>query len=244
MKILIVILCLLLSGCKIDYSLRITNKNEFVEKVDLSKYFPDGDPTAKDELGENTFNFIDMLRNDAYGYLSKIGYSNYKMTNISSNKYQGVRVNRTYSDPNSYNYNLLIKNLYDEFSVIDNDGIITIFAKGFNREKVENRYEMLGMTIDNSSIMIELPYKVIENNADMVDREKNIYTWYVDKNTTEKEVLLKYDVNDIYALNMKTIGTKINMNIVYIVLVFLILIVLGYLIYAYVKRVYENLNKF
>ncbi len=244
MKILIVILCLLLSGCKIDYSLKITNKNEFVEKVDLSKYFPDGDPTSKDELGENNFNFIDMLRNDAYGYLSKIGYSNYKMTNIESNKYQGIRVNRTYPSPTSYNYNLLIKNLYDEFSVVDNDGIITINAKGLNRAKVEERYEMLSMNIDNSSIVIELPYKVLENNADIVDKSQNIYTWYIDKDTEEKEILLKYDVNDVYALNMKTVGTKINMTIVYIVLAFLVLIVLGYLIYAYVKRVYENRNKF
>lgn len=244
MKILIVILCLLLTGCKIDYSLKITNNNEFVEKTDLLKYFPNGDSSVKDELGENSFDFIKMLKNDAYGYLSSVGYSSYKVIDIESSKYQGIRVSRTYSNPTSYNYNLLIKNLYDEFSVIDNDGIITISAKGFNREKVESKYEMLDMVIDNSSIVIELPYKVLNNNADTVDNNKNIYTWYIDKDTNEKEILLEYDVKNIYALNMKTIGTKVNMTIVYIVLAFLVLTVLGYFIYVYVKKVYEMRNKF
>ena len=43
---------------------------------------------------------------------------------------------------------------------------------------------------------------------------------------------------------MKTIGTKVNMTIVYIVLAFLVLTVLGYFIYVYVKKVYEMRNKF
>ena len=86
--------------------------------------------------------------------------------------------------------------------------------------------------------------KVLNNNADTVDNNKNIYTWYIDKDTNEKEILLEYDVKNIYALNMKTIGTKVNMTIVYIVLAFLVLTVLGYFIYVYVKKVYEMRNKF
>ena len=243
MKIIIVILCLLLTGCKIDYSLKITNDNKFVESADLAQYFPGGS-TAKDELGETTFDFGADLRADAYSYLNKLGYSNYKMTDIVSKNYEGVRVSRKYDGPTSYNYNLLIKYIYDDFSVDVDNNIVTINAKGLNRSKVEERYEMLGMVIEDSTINVELPYKVIENNADSVDKTKNIYTWYIDKDTKEKEILLKYNSNDVYALNMKTIGTKVNMTVVYLVIIFLVLVVIGYFMYVYVKKVYENRNKF
>ena len=103
---------------------------------------------------------------------------------------------------------------------------------------------MLGMVIEDSTINVELPYKVIENNADSVDKNKNIYTWYIDKDTKEKEILLKYNSNDVYALNMKTIGTKVNMTVVYLVIIFLVLVLIGYFMYVYVKKVYENRNKF
>ena len=242
MKIIIVILCFLLTGCKIDYSLKITNDNKFVESADLAEYLPSG--TVKDELGETTYDFGEYLRADAYSYLNKLGYSNYNMSDIISKNYEGVRVTRNYDGPTSYNYNLLIKYIYDDFSVDVSDDIVTISAKGLNRSKVEEKYEMLEMVIENSTINVELPYKVIENNADSVDENNNIYTWYIDKDTEEKEILLKYNSNDVYALNMKTIGTKVNMTVVYLVIIFLVLVAFGYFMYVYVKRVYENRNKF
>lgn len=243
MKIVIVIICLLLTGCKIDYSLKITNDNQFVENAELNKYFPNGS-SSLDELGSYTYNFANELRSDAYGYLNKIGYSNYSVTDISSKNYEGIRVERIYKGPNSYNYNLLIKNLYDDFSVNTDDDIVTISAKGFNREKVESRYEMLGMTISNSSINVELPYKVIENNADSVDKSNNVYTWYINDDTVNKDILLKYDLNNIYAVNIKTLDSFIDMTVVYVILSFIIFVIVSYMIYIYVKRVYENKNKF
>lgn len=243
MKMILIIICLLLTGCRIDYSLKITNENTFVEKADLSEYFPNGS-TFTDELGTYTYDFAEELRSDAYGYLNKLGYSSYSLSDITSKNYEGVRVSRTYSSPSSYNYNLMIKNLYDDFNVNIDDNIVTISANGFNRDNIEDKYEMIGMVIDNSTINVELPYKVISNNADRVDEKNNIYTWYIDKDTVSKDLLLKYDVSNVYAINMKTIGTKVNMTIVYIVLSFIILIVIGYFMYLYVKRIYINKNKF
>lgn len=243
MKLVIIIICLLLTGCKIDYSLKITNDNQFIENAELNKYFPNGS-TSLDELGSYSYNFANELRSDAYSYLNKIGYSNYSITDISSNNYEGIRVKRTYKGPNSYNYNLLITNLYDDFSVNMEDDIVTINAKGFNREKVESKYEMLGMTIDNSSINVELPYKVIENNADSVDESNNVYTWYINDDTVNKDILLKYDLNNIYAINIKTLDNFIDMTVVFIILAFIIFVIVCYIIYIYVKKVYENKNKF
>lgn len=242
MKIILIVLCFLLTGCKIDYNLKITNDNKFVENADLSKYFPDGSSFI-DETGTYTYNFADELKNDAYGYLNELGYSRYSISDITSKNYEGVRVTRTYDTFNSYNYNLLVKNLYDDFSVSSDNSIITISAKGFNRENIESKYEMIGMEIGNSSINVELPYKVLENNADSVDENHNIYTWYIDKDTVSKDLLLKYDTNDIYALNMNTIGVKVNINIIYLVLALIIIIVISYFGYIYIKKVYENRNK-
>ncbi len=243
MKFLIVLLCLILTGCRIDYNLKITDKNKFVEKTDIMAYFPNGN-SISNEPGEEGYDIAEVLRSDAREYLNTLSYSGYNLINIESTNYKGVRVSRTFDGAVSYNYNMLVKNLYDEFSVDLSDDIVTISAKGLNREKVESRYEMMGMVLDNSSINIELPYKVLENNADEVDKNKNIYTWNIDKNTTEKDILLKYDSSNVYALNMKTIGTKVNMTVVYVILVFLIIIIVGYFVYSYIKKIYENRNKF
>ena len=43
---------------------------------------------------------------------------------------------------------------------------------------------------------------------------------------------------------MKTIGTKVNMTVVYIVFIVLVLVILGYFVYLYIRKVYENRNKF
>lgn len=243
MKFLIILLCLMLTGCRIDYNLKITDKNKFVEKTDIMAYFPNGN-SISNEPGEEGYDIAEVLRSDAREYLNTLSYSGYNLINIESTNYKGVRVSRTFDGAVSYNYNMLVKNLYDEFSVDLSDDIVTISAKGLNREKVESRYEMMGMVLDNSSINIELPYKVLENNADEIDKNKNIYTWNIDKNTTEKDILLKYDSSNVYALNMKTIGTKVNMTVVYVILVFLIIIIVGYFVYSYIKRIYENRNKF
>ncbi len=243
MKFLIILLCLMLTGCRIDYNLKITDKNKFVEKTDIMAYFPNGN-SISNEPGEEGYDIAEVLRSDAREYLNTLSFSGYNLINIESTNYKGVRVSRTFDGAVSYNYNMLVKNLYDEFSVDLSDDIVTISAKGLNREKVESRYEMMGMVLDNSSINIELPYKVLENNADEVDKNKNIYTWNIDKNTTEKDILLKYDSSNVYALNMKTIGTKVNMTVVYVILVFLIIIIVGYFVYSYIKRIYENRNKF
>lgn len=243
MKILLIILCLLLSGCKIDYNLKITNDNKFIETADLSEYFPNGF-VFKDELGLYTYDFAKELRNDAYGYLNRLGFSNYSISDITSKNYEGVRVKRTYDSPTSYNYNLLIKNLYDDFNVDVDNNIVTIDAKGFNRDNIEDRYEMLGMVIENSSINVVLPYKVIESNADSVDASNNIYTWYIDEETVSKDLFLRYDLNNVYTLNLNTIGSKVNMPIVFLAIIFISLFIIGYCVYLYIKKIYESKNKF
>ena len=157
MKFLIVLLCLILTGCRIDYNLKITDKNKFVEKTDIMAYFPNGN-SISNEPGEEGYDIAEVLRSDAREYLNTLSYSGYNLINIESTNYKGVRVSRTFDGAVSYNYNMLVKNLYDEFSVDLSDDIVTISAKGLNREKVESRYEMMGMVLDNSSINIELPY--------------------------------------------------------------------------------------
>lgn len=244
MKIIIIILCLLLSGCRIDYSLKITNDNKYVEKCDLLKYLPNGDSTYNSEDGGESFDIVESLRNQARGKLNTMAYSSYKITDIQSANYKGIRVARIFDGVASYNSNLLIKELYNNFSINLDKNIVTLSAKGLNKDSIEYKYDSIGMQVDNSTITIELPYKVLDNNADNIDKNKNIYTWYINKDTTEKDILLQYDVDSLYALNINTIGTKINMTVVYIILVILILVIVGYFVYKYIKKVYENKNKF
>lgn len=243
-KIVLLLLCLLFTGCKIEYNLKINNDNSYTERIDLLKYFENNDYVEEYYPGGPELNIASILREDAREYLGKLGFNNYSLEDISAPDYEGVRVKRNYEDHNVFGYNMAIKKLYEELSVTEENGIITLEAKGYNPKPIERKYEEIGMEIHNTVFTIELPFKVIENNADDVDSADNIYKWYVDENTTTKDILLKYDVNDIYELNLKTIGTKINMNIIYIVLGILILGFIGWLGYLYIKKIYENRNKF
>jgi len=244
LKLIIILLCLLLSGCKIEYKLEIENDNSYTENIDMLKYFKDNNYKEVDELGLVTYDLAKMLRNDAYAYLGRLGFTDYSIKDISANNYEGVRVNRSYDSHISFGYNLAIKQVYSDFSVTDDNGIITLEAKGYNPSEIESKYEMVGMDVHDTVFVVELPFKVIETNADVIDEDNNIYRWYIDKETTTKDLLLKYDVNDIYELNIKTIGTKINMTFVYIVLGILVLLFIGGCFYLYFKRLYENRNKF
>lgn len=243
-KMILLLLCLFLVGCKIEYKLVINNDNSYTETINMLKFFKNNDYTDSYYPGAPEINIAAMLREDARDHLGKLGFTSYKVEDISAPDYEGVRVKRNYQDHDVFVHNMAIRKLYEELNVSENKGIITLEAKGYKPEEIERKYEDIGMEIHDTVFTIELPFKVIENNADVVNTDENIYRWYVDENTTTKDILLKYDVNDIYELNMKTIGTKVNMNIIYIILVVLILIVIGYFGYLYIKKIYENRNKF
>ena len=71
MKFLIVLLCLILTGCRIDYNLKITDKNKFVEKTDIMAYFPNGN-SISNEPGEEGYDIAEVLRSDAREYLNSL----------------------------------------------------------------------------------------------------------------------------------------------------------------------------
>lgn len=244
MKVLLLLLCLFLTGCKIEYKLEINNDNSYSERIDLLKYFKDNDYTDEYYYGGPELDIAAMLREDAREYLGKLGFTSYSIGNISAKDYEGVRVTRNYEEHNVFGYNMAIRKLYEELIVTEEKGIITLEAKGYNPEPIERKYEDIGMEIHDTVFTIELPFKVIENNADEVNTDDNIYRWYIDEETVTKDILLKYDVNDIYELNMKTIGTKVNMNIIYIILGILIIGFITGSLYLYIKKIYENRNKF
>ena len=54
--------------------------------------------------------------------------------------------------------------------------------------------------------------------------------------------IIKETYNKIFLI--ETNGIKVNMTVVYVILVFLIIIIVGYFVYSYIKKIYENRNKF
>jgi len=243
-KVILLLLCLFLTGCRIEYNLEINNDNSYTETINLLKYFENNDYIDEYYPGGPELNIAAMLREDAREHLGKLGFTSYSVEDVSAPDYEGVRVKRNYENHDVFGHNMAIRKLYEELTVTEENGIITLEAKGYNPRSIEQKYEDIGMDIHDTVFTIELPFKVIENNADVVNTDENIYIWYVDENTITKDILLKYDVNDIYELNMKTIGTKINMNIIYIILGILIIGFIGGILYLHIKKIYENRNKF
>jgi hypothetical protein len=84
--------------------------------------------------------------------------------------------------------------------------------------------------LDSVNISITLPFKVIENNADIVDENTGTYTWNYTKNESGKNIELIFDTSKI--------ASKPVSNIVYIIfgVVSVILAIGIYIYYSYKKN--------
>ena len=48
--------------------------------------------------------------------------------------------------------------------------------------------------VDEAVVHVKLPFRVLSNNADSVNRKTNTYTWRIHKDTDYKKIYLEFDV--------------------------------------------------
>ena len=210
-KIKVIILLfsiILLSGCSGTYNIKI---NE-----DLS-------------IEENV-NFTIPKDNDSYEKTVKLFEDN----NISEKKYEvvasdenvKVTYNEKYDSIEDYIINSkLYKNLFERINYSIDRKKLNISTE--SKFKLDNSLSS-NITDDyNVSLLqinIETPYKVVENDADSVS--ENIYSWVLNKDTTDKKINMVININ-----------SKSNNYISIIVLILIGIVSIGSIIYVLSKTI-------
>ena len=213
-KILIILfLVIMISGCKVDYQLSINKDLSVSEKVVVSE--------NTNRMKSRTNLDVDQSVN----YLYKI-YKNDSMKNddyaiTARGSTTEVTVNNNYkdiSDFSSYFSNELFENISENHS--KNDIIIDFEQNDLIDSKATNRY-----IYDEIDVTIELPFEVIKHNADLVDGNK--YTWHIYSNTKKyKRIFLEFNGEKLKNNVSFSFGKSvININYIFIIIGFLIVII-------------------
>ena len=219
-KIIFFSFILFLTGCSVDYKLTINKDSTINEKV-VAKENTNRmkSKTNLDEKQSVTFltniynrNKLDIktsTKSDNYNtevtaFLSYDSIEKYR-DNFSSDVIKKVKVNR------------------------DGD-IVTLIAK--QNVKLDSNASR-SLIYDDITVQIEVPFVVIDNNADQVDG--NIYTWYIKKDKDVKTIRIKYkdkEIKNSIKINVKNKDINIKYEVIFsaVIVLFLgfIFIILNY----------------
>ena len=222
-KIILLLFCVIfMTGCTANYDITINDDLTLTDSGygDPSEYIYD-DPSIT---------LSDRVKNVVRVNIDTINELNYKYSVSDGGKllkfYNSFKSLNEYKEKNGYVY----QQWFRQLDIQDVNGIITLKASDFYPYTEQDLDKIV---IENLNINIKLPFKVLETNADSIDRRNYTYTWSINRNTKEKNILLRFDSKD-------NIKNKTN-NIYIIILVVILTIVFGFIIRGFVK--FKNINK-
>ena len=88
--------------------------------------------------------------------------------------------------------------------------------------------------IDTSEISIKLPHNVVNHNADEVNEEEGVYTWYINEPGVEKELFITFD---------KKVKGEIPVEFIVVGVMAVILIIFGYILYSKISSSRSKRNE-
>ena len=214
-KIYLFVLTILLTGCSSTYNITV-DENKIDEHLKISI------PTNL--VNENTLQ--EQLE-------AQLGNYNIDYTNDSNNYY--VDYTNNY-DIGNYFDSKLINLCYDTSSNKITDQQIKITTSS----QFRCIYMDDGVQMDSVDINITTQLKVIENNADEVN--KNTYTWHINKNNYQnKPINITIQKNKTTTQTVKSVVSKIPNK--EIIILSLGLIIVSIILYRIIKRKQKNINE-
>lgn len=219
-KIIFFSFILFLTGCSVDYKLTINKDSTINEKV-----------VAK----ENTNRMKSKTNLDekqSVTFLTNI-YNRNKLdikTSTKSDNYNTeVTAFLSYDSIEKYRDNFS-SDVIKKVKVTRDGDIVTLIAK--QNVKLDSNASR-SLIYDSITVQIEVPFVVVDNNADQVDG--NIYTWYIKKDKDIKTIRIKYkdkEIKNSIKINVKNKDINIKYEVIFsaVIVLFLgfIFIILNY----------------
>lgn len=220
--IIAVFLAFFITGCTTNYNIIINPdlsiKDESIGEVDASFF------------ENSTLSHDDTMRNIIRQNIEDINDLNYTYE-VKNNGNILVLTGETISIEDYINKK---KRVYQQwFRKIENTqtgNVIQLKGSEFYPYNEQDPYKVI---IQHLYINITVPFKVIEHNADMVDKKKNVYTWEINKSTMNKEISLSFDTSK--RIEIKENAPQFKIPFITVIGTVL-LIVAGIMLHIIVKR--------
>lgn len=199
-KILLILLILLLTGCKATYNISFDEKNinESIKIYTNNSNIENANQKTIDKVSDELYNF-----EYDYEYYNKEKYQEGNNTGY----------NYTYSfDYDTYNLYTELKKCYDDFNYSNGD---------YTTLKTSNEFTCFNYypEIEEITINITSKYEITEANADQKDG--NTYTWIINqKNYKNKPINIRINKKKEYKEN------KVNNKLIITFSIFIILILI------------------
>ena len=205
--ILLLIFSFLLCGCSATYRLNINKDGTVDEKITLSE--------SKSNLSSYTVSLSDYLNEELTNIKNDGTYSDYLLS-VDTNNNDGFGTGeRQYSSIDKYKKNSIIINEMFNNILIDVNGNITkitfVASDNFKYFEDSSLYDSL---LNEVKIEINLPYKVVNNNADNIDDD--VYIWNIKKGESLKNIEITYDTS-VTLLDIVPIEVLILVSIIIII---------------------------
>lgn len=180
---LLVISLLLITGCSVQYNLKINEDLTIVEEASLTgteEFFANYYKTTKKNVIKDSLElYQDILKENNYSY------------ELIDSSTPYVKVNKKYNNIMDYTKNsILFNDYFDEVKYTENGNIKKIETVGFNENNPDdpNRFY-----VKKLAISITCPYKVKNHNAKNVNKKTN--TYYYELEGADAKILLEFDAS-------------------------------------------------
>lgn len=182
--ILLIILCFLLTGCTINYNLKIED-DYFIETI-KGNVLTEEIKENKEKPDENLFYNLLSTNQPAVTTNNNLIYNK----TISQNKDSIDYIYSFKYDEYTFNNSRLLNECFEHFSFVQKDNMYTLLASG----------DFYCSYTDEIKINIKTDYPVIINNANEV--KDNTYTWIIKNDKTKDlELYISIDKSGTYTNN-------------------------------------------
>jgi uncharacterized protein YcfL len=186
--ILLIMLGFLVVGCQTDYTLTI---NQFLEVEEIITTSVQNETIIS--KGQTKEEFLTELISNIK---NKPDALDYEIDPFYHDDESGLNIKRLYLTTNNYQENSPLKgHLFSVFNIIQAENNINIAAKA------QQPTVLLADNITIGKINIKTDYIIHSHNADYVDNEKNIYTWFLDEKENEKLIEITISTTQKYKPN-------------------------------------------
>ena len=223
--VLIAFIIIFLTGCNVEYDLDINEDKSVSEKVIATENTNKMESWTKSK-GSQSITYL-------YNLYKRDGVSDVK-TSVKDKNTTAV-VTKSHSNIEEYAQDFS-SDIFDEVEVTKKDGVVSFTASQTKMLGGTSSYSPL---YDEVIVKIRIPYVVVDNNADSVNR--NVYTWNINKNEGLKTINFTYkEDNKVNSLNVKINDKTYNINYGIIVLSGIIVLLLIIFIIVSIKNKKNN----
>ena len=190
---LIIALILFCCGCTAEYTIKINEKLE----VEESALILENATFYNRYENSSVQRVIAFILEPNLGYLNANGFI---VEQILGEGTAGVKITNSYESIEKFKeVSKFSEQFADSWDYIESGNEITLRIKGaFSDSDQDQSGRYL---VDSAEVNIQLPFKVIDHNADHYDKSTNTYTWNINRPGMEKEIFITFD---------KTVKKEIN----------------------------------